>query len=115
MNGIALDAPLHSWFDFRVPKTSIAPGYIVSQITEVGLAAARPTAKMVFIGSLPRVEIISKSKKRRDVGSGFYHLRDAAAFILHKSAAGARRMVDTAFIETRAGRGFHGRTSSRRL
>jgi hypothetical protein len=63
MNGIGLDTPLHSWFDFKVPKTSVAPDYIRHILEDQEFAASRPTAKIVFAGAQPAFEIITKSKK----------------------------------------------------
>ncbi len=63
MHGVGLDTPLHQWFDFKVPKTSIAPDYILRILEEHEYASARPTARVVFAGAMPRYEIVSKSKK----------------------------------------------------
>jgi hypothetical protein len=63
MNGIGLEAPLHTWFDFKVPRPSVKPEYILSVLEEESLGSSKPTAKAVFIGSLPHLEIVTKSKK----------------------------------------------------
>lgn len=63
MNGIGLDAPLHSWFDFKVPKTSVAPDFIQNVLDEPEYASSRPTARVVFAGAQPAFEIVTKSKK----------------------------------------------------
>lgn len=62
MHGVCLDYPLHKWFDFKVPKTSIAPDFIVKALQEENISS-KPTTKVVFIGSLPVVEYYTKSKK----------------------------------------------------
>lgn len=63
MHGACLDFPLHKWFDFKVPKTSIAPDYIERILQEEDFSATKPTTKIVFIGNLPTAEIVVKSKK----------------------------------------------------
>ncbi|RPE12056.1 radical SAM protein [Chitinophaga lutea] len=63
MHGICLDDPLQKWFEFKVPKTKIAPDYIVNALLEDASASAKPTTKMVWLGKRPQVETITKSKK----------------------------------------------------
>jgi hypothetical protein len=68
MHGLCLDDPLHKWFDaaemgFKVPKTSIDPNYIVHALQEEEVQAYKPTAKIVWLGKKPSVEIVTKSKK----------------------------------------------------
>lgn len=63
MHGICLDNPLQHWFEFKVPKTRISPDYIVHALTEDQPAAAKPTAKIIWLGKKPVVEIFTKSKK----------------------------------------------------
>ncbi len=63
MNGIGLDAPLHSWFDFKTPKPTVKPDYIVSVLETETYTAAKPTARVVYAGAAPRFEVVTKSKK----------------------------------------------------
>lgn len=63
MHGICLDDPLQKWFEFKVPKTKIAPDYIVNALTEDKLASAKPTAKIVWLGKKPALQTLTKSKK----------------------------------------------------
>jgi hypothetical protein len=63
MNGIGLDAPLHSWFDSKVPRTSVAPDFIQQVLDEQEFASNKPTARVVFAGAQPQFEIVTKSKK----------------------------------------------------
>jgi hypothetical protein len=63
MNGIGLDAPLHSWFDFKVPKTAVKPDYIPSILDEETYTSTRPNARVVYAGALPGFEVVTKSKK----------------------------------------------------
>lgn len=68
MQGVGLEEPLHKWFDaeemgFKVPKTTVAQDYILNAINEADLASSKPNAKVVFIGSMPKAEVVTKSKK----------------------------------------------------
>lgn len=63
MHGACLDYPLHKWFDFKVPRTSVAPDYIENALQEEEYSSARPTAKIVWLGRDPQLETVSKSKK----------------------------------------------------
>jgi radical SAM superfamily enzyme YgiQ (UPF0313 family) len=63
MHGACFDYPLQKWFEQKVPKTSIAPDYIIKAIEEVEIAASNPNTKIIFIGNPPKKEAIIKSKK----------------------------------------------------
>lgn len=63
MHQIGFDFPLHKWFEFKTPKTSIVPNYIKNIVEQVDLISQKPTAKIIFIGNLPTYNIITKSKK----------------------------------------------------
>jgi hypothetical protein len=63
MHGICFDYDLQDWFDFKIPKTKIAPDYIISCLEKEELFSAKPTAKIVWIGGKPSSESFTKSKK----------------------------------------------------
>ncbi len=63
MHGACFDMPLHKWFDFKTPKTSIAPDYVMNALKEDEFATYKPTAKIVWLGKIPTLEIVTKSKK----------------------------------------------------
>jgi hypothetical protein len=63
MHGVGLEEPLHKWFEMKVPRTSINPKFIVDALESPELNTIQPTAKIIFIGNLPSLEIITKSKK----------------------------------------------------
>ncbi len=48
MHGNCLDYPLQKWFDFKVPKTTVAPDYIVKSLEEVEYTAAKPSSKIIW-------------------------------------------------------------------
>ncbi|MBS1773642.1 MAG: radical SAM protein [Bacteroidetes bacterium] len=62
MHGACLDYPLHKWFEFKIPKTTVASDYIINTLQEE-YSSAKPNAKVVFIGNQPTVNYFTKSKK----------------------------------------------------
>ena len=63
MHGIGLDFPLHDWFDFKVPRTSIPKNYIAQVLQEAEPFSQKPTAKIVWLGAAPAVRTFTKTKK----------------------------------------------------
>lgn len=63
MHGLCFDFPLQEWFEFKVPKTKIAPDYIVSVLESEPFPTYKNTQKVVWLGSLPTIETFNKSKK----------------------------------------------------
>ena len=63
MHGLCFDFPLQEWLEFKVPKTKIAPDYIVSVLESEPFPTYKNTQKVVWLGSLPTVETFTKSKK----------------------------------------------------
>jgi hypothetical protein len=63
MHGIGLNDPLQKWFDFKVPKTKVAPDHIQKILEQEAYSASKPTARIVYLGRPPIVEHIVKSKK----------------------------------------------------
>lgn len=63
MHSTCFDYPLQKWFDFKVPKTTVPPDYIVKALEDVSYNSAKPTDKIVWLGNKPAIEILTKSKK----------------------------------------------------
>ena len=63
MHNTCFDWPLQKWFDFKVPKTQVPPDYIEKALNEDEYTASKPTAKVIWIGKKPSIEIATKSKK----------------------------------------------------
>jgi hypothetical protein len=63
MHGICFDYDLQEWFDFKIPKTKIDPDFIYDALQEDANFSIKPTAKIVWLGGKPSVEIFTKSKK----------------------------------------------------
>jgi hypothetical protein len=65
MHGICFDYDLQDWFDFKIPRTKIHPNYIHDCISREEDFKIKSNARLIFIGSLPKVEHIQKQKKGR--------------------------------------------------
>ena len=63
MQGSCFDYPLQNWFEQKVPKTKVAPDYIIKAIEEAEMINSNPAAKVVWLGNQPKTETIIKSKK----------------------------------------------------
>jgi radical SAM superfamily enzyme YgiQ (UPF0313 family) len=63
MHGICFEYELQDWFDFKIPRTKIAPDFIISCLEKEKNFSVKPTAKVVWIGAKPVLEHYTKSKK----------------------------------------------------
>lgn len=63
MHGICFDYPLQDWFDFKIPRTKVAPDFIYNCLQDTNPFTTKPNAKIVWIGAIPYVETFTKSKK----------------------------------------------------
>jgi hypothetical protein len=63
MHGKCLDHPLQKWFEEKVPKTRIAPDHIEKLLKEEDYLPMKPSDKLVFLGQIPSVDVVTKSKK----------------------------------------------------
>ncbi len=62
MHGTCLDFPLKDWFEFKIPKTTVAPDYIKRAVEEPEISQ-NLNPKIVWLGKEPHSEIVQKSKK----------------------------------------------------
>jgi len=63
MHGICFDFQLQDWFDFKVPRTKIPSDFIYNAIHEEDGIAIKPSAKIVWTGNTPALNLFTKSKK----------------------------------------------------
>lgn len=63
MHGIGFDFELQEWFDFNIPKTTIAPDYIENALWNEPYQALKLNAKVVWLGTHPIISSFSKNKK----------------------------------------------------
>ncbi|MES2630225.1 MAG: radical SAM protein [Bacteroidota bacterium] len=66
MHGVGFDLPLHSWFDFKVPRTTVHPGYIENALNDQEYRIAKPNAKVVWLGADPELRLVKKLVKGKE-------------------------------------------------
>ena len=63
MHGINFEMPLQSWFDFKIPKTTIHPDYIHDALLEEENFSFKPNSKVIFLDKNVIAEDYIKTKK----------------------------------------------------
>ncbi|MGE5428707.1 MAG: B12-binding domain-containing radical SAM protein [Methylococcaceae bacterium] len=63
MHGICFDFPLQDWFDFKVPKTTVAPDFIRKAIDEPETELPGPQARVYWMGGPATIKYFTKKKK----------------------------------------------------
>lgn len=63
MHAACFDFPLQKWFDFKTPKTTVAPDYIRKAIEEPQIPSGSANSKVIWLGRQPKADVITKSKK----------------------------------------------------
>jgi len=63
MHGINFEMPLQSWFDFKIPRTTIDPDYIHDCLLEEEDFKFKPNSKVVFLEKNVIAEDFIKTKK----------------------------------------------------
>lgn len=64
MHGICFEYDLHEWFDFKTPKTTISPNYILDCLENEAFQEPSPTSKVIWLGQKPVVEESKKNKTK---------------------------------------------------
>lgn len=63
MHGMCFDFELQEWFDFKIPRTKIAPDYIQNCLETENSFETKANAKLIFVVSKPQVTTFVKTKK----------------------------------------------------
>lgn len=63
MHGVGLEDPLHKWFEFRVPKTTVAADFIEKALADPEDLSFKPNSKVTWLGIAPSHSIFVQSKK----------------------------------------------------
>ncbi|MFT3979192.1 MAG: B12-binding domain-containing radical SAM protein [Ferruginibacter sp.] len=63
MHNLGIDEPLQKWFEQKVPKTKVDPGFIEQALLNDEDLSFKPNAKVIFTGRPPSVEYFTQSKK----------------------------------------------------
>jgi hypothetical protein len=65
MHGICFDFPLQEWFEFKVPRTRIAPDYIETTLDNQQEKEIKASTKVVWLGGDVSLRVQQRSKKGR--------------------------------------------------
>lgn len=63
MQGIGFDKGLQFWFDFKIPKTTIAPKFILQQIQQKLETLPKDSSRIIWVGGEPETKEIKIEKK----------------------------------------------------
>ncbi len=63
MHNIGLEDGLQKWFEFKIPKTKVAPDYIANVLAGDDELSFKPNSKVIWLGKQPSVEYFTQSKK----------------------------------------------------
>ena len=61
MHGACFEFPLQKWFEFKIPKTTIASNYIQTQIDLIDMGASN--YKAIWTGLMPDTTMVQRTKK----------------------------------------------------
>jgi hypothetical protein len=64
MHGVGFEFPLSSWFDFKVPRTSISPNLIRDILLKEEQENIKAGAKIVWLGNNPKIRFYSTNNKK---------------------------------------------------
>jgi len=87
MHGIGFDLPLQDWFDFRIPRTKISPDFIDNCLIINPQFNIKPSAKIVWLGTLPLIQEISKTKRgvtRVQLALTFHDITETYRILIEK-------------------------------
>jgi len=63
MHGIGFETPLHEWFDFKVPRTTVPPTYIERAISGAFETLDKAHSQVTWLGNIPKIQVYQKQKK----------------------------------------------------
>ena len=83
MHGVGFEMPLQDWFDFRVPRTTIPYNFIERAIDSQD-RQLKDSARLVWLGNVPALEIYKKKKKGRTYRMAKIHFQNkSGSFTVH--------------------------------
>ncbi|MES3016967.1 MAG: radical SAM protein [Bacteroidota bacterium] len=90
MHGICFENPLQSWFEHKVPRTTVDRRFIENAINTDDGFLVKPDAKLVWLGSKPIITSFTKTKKGKQWETAefkFYDKRSDFCIQIDKSYA----------------------------
>lgn len=64
MHGICFDYDLQEWFDFKIPRTTVDPDYILDCLENEAYQEPSSTSKVIWLGQDPIIEESKKNKTK---------------------------------------------------
>ncbi|QSE99352.1 B12-binding domain-containing radical SAM protein [Fulvivirga lutea] len=65
MHGLCFEFDLQEWFDFNIPQTTIPEDFILNSLEEEEYQSPQPSAKVIWVGNTPTIDIAKKNKKAK--------------------------------------------------
>lgn len=80
MHGVGFEFPLQEWFDYKIPRTKVAPDFIEKSLEkQYNFEQLKPSHKVIWLSNLPSIHFITKNKKGQNFNLAtlkFYHKKE---------------------------------------
>ncbi len=73
MHGIGFELPIHEWFDFKIPKTTIPKNFIERCIEADDEKEIKPSSKIIWLENKPTIRFYIKTKKGKSTNMASLH------------------------------------------
>ncbi len=95
MHGVGLDFPLKDWFEFKTPKTTIAPNYIENCLNEIDTDSTKEKSLVVWLGNKPSVNYFEAMQGKKTIAMAEMEFFDKKKdWQLHLPAAEGKWLED---------------------
>jgi len=74
MHGICFEFDLQEWFEFKIPRTRIAPDFIEESLSNYEEKEPKSSAKLIWLGGAVHLESRTKNKKGRTFTNSFLNI-----------------------------------------
>lgn len=81
MHGLCFDYDLQDWFEFKIPKTKIAPNYISNVLENETFPVYKSNQKVVWLGTIPRIQHFTKTKKGKVFEKAMIEVHGKSTFL----------------------------------
>ncbi len=105
MHGICFDFPLQEWFDFRIPRTTLAPGFIRDILSHDAAEEPVPASRIIWLEGLPRVTFLARQKKGKSIPSARFMIQAQKEEITFHTGEATGRWLAELFPALIPGRG----------
>lgn len=82
MQGVGFDLPLSQWFNFKIPKTTVAPDFIENAIANAEELQAKSGSRLYWLGHAPEIQFFEekdeKGRKQQFAALSWYNKKGDA-------------------------------------